>query len=96
MTLSPYAVGHVFVEYTDGTINYWLPNAWHDAIRTIDEPARKPLEVASNPATSRGNHSKGVVSKMAKKAGKEVCKEVGREVGKEIVGALFQAGGCIN
>jgi len=87
VTLSPYTIEHVFVEYTDGTTNYRLPESWHDAVRTVDKGPRKHQVV---------NHSSnGFVSNVAKQVGKEVGKEVGREVGKEIVGALFQSGECI-
>lgn len=83
MILSPYTAEYVYVEYTDGTINYLLPIEWHRDIQTV--AANKP-QAATSSATSKGDGLRGFAS--------SVTKGVGKEIGKEVIGALFQTGKC--
>ena len=84
MSLSPYHTGLVFIEYTDGTINYQLPTAWHDSIRVIDVAGKIPQ--GTTDSISQGDSLSGFVSYAAVETGKDVD----REVGGEIVLALMQ------
>jgi len=86
VTLSPYTAKHVFLEYTDGTVNYLLPKEWHRAIQTVVDAANKP-QAATSSATSEGDGLAGFASYVTK----EVGKEIGKEVGKDIIEALFEA-----
>lgn len=86
MSVSPYTVGHAYIEYADGTTNFWLPKTWHNDIRTVVEAANRP-EAVTGSATSEGDGSSGFISYMAT--------EVGIEVGTELIGTLFQAGKSI-
>ena len=74
------------MEYTDGTINYWLPTTWHEAIRAIHTAANEP-QLATCAAASEGDGSRGFISYVAEEVGKEVAQEVGGQ----IVTALIQA-----
>jgi hypothetical protein len=75
------------VEYTDGSIYYWLPKTWHDAIRTVHE-ASNIAQCATNLATSQGDGLKGFTSYVAEEMGKEVAKEIGTQ----IISSLVQGG----
>jgi hypothetical protein len=87
MSLSPYNPGHVFVEYTDGSIYYWLPKTWHDAVRTVHE-ASNIAQRASNSAISQGDALQGFTSYVAEEIGKDVAEEIGAQ----IISSLVQGG----
>jgi len=70
--LSPYTSGRVFVEFTDGSTNFWVPDSWHFAISVIDSAARIP-EGANNATVTRsgGDSSQGFVVNMETELGTE-------------------------